>query len=227
MIIVVCLLILVWLLASYLRAQEALQWWHRRQTLQLCQEADAIRNGLLQESLSIRRQLELSLVQPLGYQEQTHQTLITAIEKFHADLNDLSDHLAPPYLDDSLPLAIRSAMEDWKVHHPQYQLKLELPAEWKHESPEKGRILLMTLAELLQLTLLEYLSSELSITICLTTRAQRSELSLQVSCPDVSRLSAGTRTMEIAQLTRAFCFLMPGQWCHQRKGQTLIWRLCW
>ncbi|MBW4695410.1 MAG: hypothetical protein KME27_26980 [Lyngbya sp. HA4199-MV5] len=225
--VVVYVLTLVWLLVSYLRTQQALQWWHGRQSLQLCQEADAIRNGLLQESLSMRRQLELSPVQPLGYLEQTHQTLLTTIEKFYVALNELSDHLDPPYLEDSLPLAIRSAMDAWRVHHPQYPVKLVLPAKWSHEPPEQGRILLTTLAELLRLTLLKDQPTELSIAICLISHARLSELRLELNCPDISRLSARTRATEFDQLSRAFCFLMPGRWCHQRKDQTLIWRLCW
>ena len=75
-----------------------------------------------------------SLVQPLGYAEKTPQNLLTTLEKFHTALNELSDHLAPPYLEDSLPLAIRFAMETWQAQHPQSELKLELPTEWTYES---------------------------------------------------------------------------------------------
>ena len=174
----------------------------------------------------MRRQLELALVQPLGYPEQTNQTLLTTIEKFHTALNELSDHLAPPYLDSSLPLAIQSLMETWKAHHPQYPLRLELPAEWSHESPDKGRILLITITELLRLALLDQ-PTETSITVCLTSQAQFSELRLQLSCPDASRLIARTRLHESEQVSRAFGFLMPGKCYHQRKDQTLIWCLRW
>ncbi len=175
----------------------------------------------------MRRQLELSLVQPLGDSAEAHQTLLSTIEKFHRALNELSDNLAPPYLGDSLPLAIQSAMETWKAHHPQYPLKLELPAEWGHESPEQGRILLTTLAELLRLTLLEVQATQVSIAVRLTAQAQFNELKLQLSGPAVTAIATCAGNTEFDQLSRAFCFLMSGKCCHQRHDQTVVWCLRW
>ena len=226
MVVFACVLLLAWLLATYVRAQQALRWWQRRQSLQLCREAEGIRNGLLQESLSLRRQLELSLVQPLGEPEQTHQTLLTKIETFHTALNELSDHLAPPYLDDSLPLAIRFAMETWQAQHPQSQLKLELPVEWTHESPEQSRVLLMTIDELLRLALPDR-SAAVSLAVCLTSQPRLNELKLHLSCLQAAQPMTLAQATEFDQLSRAFCFLMPGKYSCQHKDQTLSCSLRW
>lgn len=58
-ILIVYIVTLILFVKSYYKVQQALQWWSCRQSLKLFLEAEKIRDDLLQESFTIRRNLEL------------------------------------------------------------------------------------------------------------------------------------------------------------------------
>lgn len=218
------MLILSWLLVSQFEAQRALQWWYGRQSSQLCHQAEGIRNGLLQESFTVRRNLELALLEDGERSEQPQQEWLVKIDRLHHALRKLSDQLSPPYLDDSLPLAIQSVLESWKSRSLRYRFGWELPAEWRPESHERSRVVLMALDELLRLTFLD--GSGGAVAVQLHQRGDLGELSVQFS--DLDRPTPPRSVAkELAYLKRAFRFLTFGECFCRHIDQTVVWYFRW
>jgi hypothetical protein len=101
------------------QARRSLRWWHGQWSRHLHQEAEAIRNGLLQETFVLRRQIEL-------YQAQatTAEQVLATADQFHLALKALSDRLSPPYSDDSLPHALRHSVAAWQLRYPTLAVSL-------------------------------------------------------------------------------------------------------
>ncbi|MBD2108785.1 hypothetical protein [Nodosilinea sp. FACHB-13] len=112
-----------------------LRWWYRHQAQWLNREADAIRNGLLQDLFAVRRQLEL-LPGDGG---------LAAVEHLYQSLETLGNRLSSPYLHDSLTLAIQQTLLDWP---PQVATRAELPTQWPTEPVEHTMLLLSVLKHL-------------------------------------------------------------------------------
>ena len=132
-------------LKDNLDAADLLRWWQQKQMTNLRQEADSIRNGVLQEVFAIRRRLELCAESP-GDRDCDRFSLACAprtvelgLEKIHASLSQLSDRLDPPYVQDSLPLAIGYAADQWKAALP---ITTHLPQTWPPEPAMQSHLLL-------------------------------------------------------------------------------------
>lgn len=214
------------LLLSYLKTQQALQWWYRRQSIQLGCEADQIRNGLLQESLAMRRTLELSIEDSLEISHRLGQNLIDKIEEFHDSLDRLVDRLEPPYSQDSLPLAIQYIIESWRERIDRVNIDLDLPIEWRYEPPEISRIVLMALNELLRIIFSESLP-ELSIKVCLKIKEELAELMVQVSRSDGDIVISDSGLQDWEYLSQSFQFLAPGESLHQHQDSNEVWYFRW
>ena len=111
--------------------EQLLRWWHQHQTQWLTGEADAIRNGLLQDLFAIRRQLELVTA--------GESAGLATVEQLYGALERLGDRLSSPYLEESLPLALQHALNDWPA---QLHLKVELPTRWSPEPIETVSLLI-------------------------------------------------------------------------------------
>lgn len=226
MIVFACMLILLWLLVSQIKTQRALQWWYSRQTTQLFQAAEGIRNGLLQEAFTLRRSLELSLATTTHTPETADQDCLTAIEHFHHDLKELSDQLSPPYIDDSLPLAIQSVLEEWKGQRPFCQIKWDLPSIWQPEPYDRSHLILTALDELLRLILVSpEFKSEIAVHLQQTDA--KGELSIQFVAIDRGLLTNPKTVRELQYLKQAFRVLSFGECFCRPCKQTITWYFRW
>lgn len=222
----ICLAILLsWFVASYWETQQALRWWFRREAIDRAAQADSIQNGLIQDLFALR----LSL-QPLPNQVEessTQQgTWLSQVEKLHHELNALSAMLVFPYVAESLPLAIRSLLEQWQLTHPQHQVQLDLPHEWQPEVFERSHMILSTLETLLNLALPASLSSA-SLEINLIDQLDRAELAVKITYPDYLKITSITDTKELKYLRRCFHCLASG-WCrYHRQSLEAVWRFQW
>ena len=88
------------------RIKQALQWWFYREFLKLFLESEKVRDDLLQESFTIRRNLDLLVMDKLSLSVTEIQAHIKKIDNFHHSLVQLSDRLCPISIQDSLPLCI-------------------------------------------------------------------------------------------------------------------------
>lgn len=209
----------VWLYASYLKTQRALQWWSQRQSIQQADEAEKIRDSLLQESFSIRRSLEQSLAENDELLGDRGQKWLASIEHFHQSLAQLSDRLSPPHTEYSLPLAVQWLIDWWQTSNPRLAVETELPLDWQDESPDRSQVVLRTLNELLRVTSSE-LATKTSIQIRLEQKGDMSELIFYISFPNESTLKSYSDLQELKYLTQAFRFLTSGQCFWRRKELT-------
>lgn len=223
MILVVCIMVILWLAASQLQMQRALQWWYSRQSIQLFHQSDRIHNELLQDLFVIRRSLEQWHSD--GTQLRTADWLTTA-DKIHHSLEQLSDVLMPPYVADSLPLALQALVKGWQVEHPQQCLKTQFPDQWHEGTPEQNQIILQVLDGLLRIVAppsIALLSAHLSLTV----HDNRKELTLQIVYPDATAVKAVMQTKELVYLRRAFQCLAPGRCSYHKHDLYVTWQLRW
>jgi hypothetical protein len=120
-------------------ADHLLRWWQQHQAEWLNQEADAIRNGLLQDLFAVRRKLELL--------NGEGESCVADIEQLYYALRNLGDRLSSPFVEDSLPLAIRHLLSDWEGKLP---ISADLPDDWSQEPLAQIALLLSILTQMLQ-----------------------------------------------------------------------------
>lgn len=217
---------LLWFRAYYLRTQQALQWWFRRQSMQMCRESEKIRDGLLQESFSMRRSLELSLVDNVEISTKKSEDWLKKVENLHHSLEELSDRLSPAYIEDSLPLAIEWLLTKWRSRNPRLKFEMELPAHWRHEPPDRSMVILRVLDELLRITSSELLT-DISIHVSLKLQGDIGELIVHISYLDLPTLVSYYNLKDLEYLSQTFRFLTSGQCFRRRKKLSVVWYFCW
>jgi hypothetical protein len=223
-ILIACLFIIVWLLVSRWETQRALQWWQGRQSAWLHQEAESIRNGLLQEAFILRRSLEMSRLS--NEVISIDASWLPTVETFHQTLADLSDRLSPPYLDESLPLAIKSLVNTWNIQYSALQVHLNLPPEWYLESYEQSLVILTTLSELVRIAAMDATTS-LQVVTDLVHYNGQSELKVEMAYPDRQMRVACMRSTELNYLRRVFPILSTGKCFQQQTEATVTWYFRW
>ncbi|MBR8838312.1 MAG: hypothetical protein DSM106950_31000 [Stigonema ocellatum SAG 48.90 = DSM 106950] len=222
----VYIVILMWSLKSHNKTQQALQWWFFRQSSKLFLEAEKIRDGLLQESFTIRRNLELLPVDNDELSVNKTQEFLKKTDDFHQSLAELSDRLSPAYLQDSLPLAIECLLEQWLTSHPELYFHIDLPTYWRDESAERSLIILRALEELLRITLPEVLT-QISIYISLKELGNVGELTVTITYPDVSTGQTYSSIPELGFLYESFRFLTSGKCFCRSKNLSAAWYFRW
>jgi len=208
-----------------METRQALQWWCRRQTLRSYHEAEQIRDGLLQESFSLWRALEVSLAHPDAKPNQEWQKQLELTERLHVALQQMSDRLSPPYSDDNMILALQYAIEMYRKQHPNLQLTLDLPVNWQAESYETIRTVLMTLDELLRIALAQTRFEPPTIAIALRPLPGLGELVVQFTDPTQSL--SPLQVKEFAYLRRAFQILTSGKCFYRCKDASITWHFRW
>lgn len=216
----------LWLLKSYLKMRQALQWWQGRQVLQLSQEAKNIRDGLLQESFTIRRSLELLPVDNLELLVKKSRDCLEKLDNFHHSLSQLSDRLSPVYIEDSLPLAIQSVVEQWQARYPRLHLHLDLPTHWRHESYNQSMLILQVLEELLHLALSE-LVGDIAIHISLSPKGKMGELLIHISGDRVLGNLSYSSLKQLKYLRQIFQILTLGKCSYRLHHLAIDWFFIW
>ena len=208
--------------ASYFKTQRALQWWTQRQARQLSNEAEKIRDGLLQESFAIRRSLELSNSAEIS--PKISLDLLNQIEQLYRSLEQLSEQIFPLYLDHSLPLAIQSLVELWRSRNPRLSWQLDLPTEWRHDCSEHRITVLKVLEELLEITSSQ-LSTETPVYISLKLQGNVVKLIVHTTYSDASSLISNAKELEY--LSQTFRFLTAGRCFRRRNALKVAWYFSW
>jgi hypothetical protein len=217
--IVVCIALLLRSLVSSFQARRSLQWWYRKQALILRQEAEEIRNGLLQDSFSLRRNLEICSAAPEGDRKDLY---LDRIEKLYAELKDLSDRLSPPFIDESFPHAVKSILDRWQVRYPELGMTLELPETWCDDSYENCRAILMMVEELLTI-LLEGAAIE-SLAVRLQPQNQKGQLILEFT---QASASDNINATDLNHLKSVFQSLTTGTCFYRYRDSTMTWYFHW
>lgn len=222
--VLVYLFVLLWLLAAYFGMRQTLRWWYQRQSAQLCCEAERIREGLLQESFALRRSLELALSNDRVCTQEV-QNWLAQLEAIQHSLEAVTHRLSPPYLDDSLPLAVQHVLKQWQTTHPEVQVKVELPTDWNEEPIEQRCVILSFLNELLRLIAFQP-QPEIVLQVRLSQQAQSRRLIIQLDTSNVSDLLSNARR-ELMYLQEFFQVMTAGKCYCQRQSSTVTWCCQW
>ncbi len=185
--------------------QQAWQWWHSQQQQQQHNQAETVRDGLLQEAFALRRYFEKgshAMDEPAVYLEQFNQ--------FYRSLENLSNELSPPFVEDSLPLALQFLLKNYG--HIETNLELELDPDCAYDDPERNRTVLSIVAELLSLLVPEAQMPELKIPLTVQLRRMGTMNNLQLTR---SMLNQQSRVLllnstEVQYLKEIFHSLMSG-----------------
>ncbi|UBF25624.1 hypothetical protein K9N68_29330 [Kovacikia minuta CCNUW1] len=194
--------------------------------MQLCQEAEKIRDGLLQDSFVLRRNLEILLTTTADKSLEQQPEWLVTIERLHRSLAGLSDRLSPPYIEDSLPLALKSMLESWQSQFQTSTIITHLPSQWRIESYESSQVILTSLHELLRIAQSSP-EQPTSITVSLGLQGNLGEIKVQFSDLAPAILTASNRATELRYLSRAFQFLTAGECFYRYTDRTLTGYFRW
>lgn len=209
------LVTLLMFLKTYYKIQQALQWWSSRQSLKLFLEAKTIRDGLLQESFTMRRSLDLLAQDNLNLTINNTQEYLKQADDFYHALVQLSDRLFPAYIQDSLPLAIECLLEPWLTSNSHISFHFDIPTDWRYEPADRSLIVLRALEELLTLTL-PGASTPSTIFISLKQQKYIGQLMVKITYPDQSTVIFYSTLRELDYLCESFRFLTSGKsFCHK------------
>lgn len=212
-------------LTSLLEVQDALQWWHYRQSLHIQRQVEQIREGLLQEVFSVRRSIELLKTGESSRFDEKRQHWLAKVEEIHRSLEQLSHRLSPFYVEESLPLAIQYGLDQQQQINS--EVSIELPHDWTNELPERNRVILIMIDELLRIASPPLTGLCLPLRICLKTQNGLGELAVQISYPDRQSIASCCNSKELRYLEQSFRLLTSG-WClHRRQGLMITWYFYW
>ncbi len=211
---------LVWLAVFHWQTQRALQWWFDQQQQWLYREAEQLRNGPLQETFVMRRQLELHPEPdcPLT----AHPNWMAQVDQLNGQLMRLSDDLSPPYLETSLPLAIQA----WVKDHGLPIAALNLPERWQPEQPTRVSLILAALDHLQRLSS-QHAGILTELSMQQSPQHAWADLIVRIDYPTVAAARQVGRSPEMAALMRAFQVLAPGRCTRQQQQQQIRWRFRW
>ncbi len=223
---------------KWLRQRQAWQWWHRQQTLQAHHKAESIRDGLLQQTFAFRRYLESApaAASPSAVPSAPEQTTrwLERFQTFYQSLESLSDQLSPPFLADSLPLALQFAVKNWQheqtlssQHRPPFSdVQFSFPPDWPQSPPHQNQIILSIVAGLLPLLIPPgHTARQLTITLSQTNTLNALTLQLHndpdKTTPNILELA------EIQHLKEIFHSLIAGRLEISQTASSEIARLHW
>lgn len=204
--------------------QQAMSWWYQRQHVRMCQEAELIRNQMLQELFVLRRNIELAQLN--SSQTTFDEKNLEHIQRIHSSLVELSEYFYPAHLDDSLPLAIRCFIKSSQSRLSNLDIQLELPEEWNKESEEMSRVLLMILSESFEIfdRNQRYLSSVL---VSLNKNSSNKQLRLEIQHNSQPHHDNSDYLQELKSLGHIFQTFTRGKFCYMQNGLNQIGCFNW
>ena len=222
---------------KWLRQQQAWKWWHQQQAIQSHHTAESIRDGLLQQTFAFRRYLETigegKTTDSLATPNQTTRWL-ERFQTFYHSLETLSDELSPPFIADSLPLALQFTLKNWQSAQAPSQhsapalsaSQLHFPPNWPQSPPHQNQIILSIVTALLTHLPKGYSAQPPNIT--LSRENKLNALTLQISNVPDQPTSKILELAELQHLKEIFHSLAAGQLeIVSREASPLTIRLCW
>ncbi|MBD2252087.1 hypothetical protein [Nostoc parmelioides] len=213
-------------LTSYYRVQKALQWWSYRQSSKFILEAENIRDSLLQETFTMRRNLDLLSTNPWELSSEKIKQYLDKVDHLHHSLVDISDRLFPESLQDSFPLAIEGLLKSWLVTNPHLYFQIDMPIYWRHEPPQSGLIILNSLEELLTITISDILMPN-SIYISLKQKQGLGQLSVKINYSEVCNILFHSSLSSLDYLCQSCQFLTSAKCFYYTQSSRVYWYFYW
>ena len=203
---------------------DLLRWWHQYQAQMLNHEADMIRNGVLQDMFAIRRRLELSCLTQPNAEEFGCEDHLAKLRRIYILLENLSDRLELPYLQESLPLALQHAVQPWRES---VRLRARLPHTWEAEPVEHTRLLVMLAENLLQHLATAAISPR-HCDITLQHQFGVKELTFHMLYRESPPASLTEQTaISMKPFLETFQILTQGDYSQDLQARSLTWALRW
>lgn len=246
---------LYWLTRKWLRQKLAWQWWHQQQSIQLHHRAESIRDGLMQQTFAFRRYLEIAetsaadhrsnseAARLLGAQTDTRKAEHVAeqgrwlerFQTFYRSLETLSNELSPPFVTDSLPLALKFVLKDWAASQGDSQRasdsqlavpQLSVPADWHQVSPHKNQVILSIVSKLLA-SLASPNTRPQDLQLTLSCKSALHTLAFSLGSSETQATHNLADKPEIQHLKEIFHSLAAGRLEVSQEGALLTGRLYW
>lgn len=206
-------------------ARHLLRWWYQSQIRQRIDEADTLRNGVLQDVFALRRHLELINQGPIQGQGNPYEACLEEMEQIYRSLQALSDRLSCPYLEESLPLSLQHLLLPWQAALP---LEVKLAGDWEPEPVEQVAVLLTFLEAVLQGVAAEPNTLE-NLRVWLQLQAEVKAFTVQVGYAQAvpQPLIDLSESVDMTYLLQTFHLLSGGTAQLDRQPQSLSWTLSW
>jgi hypothetical protein len=190
----------------------------------LTQETDLIRNGVLQEMLALRRQLEVACQQHRETEVFSCDLQLTGLKRLYASLEAMCDRLESPFVQDSLPLALQHSWQRWQEP---IVLHLNLPLDWTPEPIELTRLLLLLIDQLFQ-QLATISASLQGGQLSLNSQDGLKRLHLQIAFADELPLAhVHDLRSNLIPFMKTFHLFTQGQYALEQDVQALTLTLHW
>ncbi|NEQ51726.1 MAG: hypothetical protein F6K11_16560 [Leptolyngbya sp. SIO3F4] len=195
--------------------QKAWQWWYHQQQQKQYYQAEIVRDGLLQEAFALRRHLEQENQDvPASYLDQFNQ--------FYQTLENLSNQLSPPFVDDSLPLALQFLIKQYTNVDGPFEIAAD--TDWSTESTENNHVVISVVHELLPL-LQEDIRSSFNVRLWQDNSVNKLQLTGSLSKQQITA-SILSKT-EVVYLKGIFHSLISGTLELKQDNTELICQLSW
>ncbi len=205
--------------------QTALRWWQSRWSMVATQQAEGIRDGLLQEVFALRRELELSSLATTPPDSNRLQGWIHTLEDLHQQLDNLGDQLSPPYQTDDLALAIQDLLGYWQKKHPVIHVKMGVLSQIKMNNSEFNRVVLFAIEQLL--LLIVRIEDVIMIRIELVAKSTDLVLSVIVNRSRSKSPLPESVLAELGCLQEVLPILTCGRLISRPGAQGVSYEFCW
>ena len=220
------------------RQQQAWQWWHQHQAIQSHHTAESIRDGLLQQTFAFRRYLEIADQSTDSLNLQQTRRWLERFQTFYQSLETLSDELSPPFIADSLPLALKFTITGWQSSPAQSEtapaIHFDLPTDWLPSSAHQNQAVLSVVTALLTLLLPKGQikshgkgHSANQLNVALSQAGTDNILTLKIASEPTSATSKITELEEFQHLKEIFHSLTAGRLEISQVGGVLTSHLRW
>lgn len=208
-----------------------MRWWEARRQARSHHQAEALRNGAVQDLFALRQRLELLLMTPDPTQDGPEQgkTMLTMLDNLSAQLERTGDSLSPPFSEDDLSLALRQAIaQQLQSYYPKVTLDWNASRETVaalEVSTEQIRLLVAAVETVLELWLDPELkgeseeSQEQSRSLCIHLNKIREKVQLQLTAMPWPQ---SIQTTEADKLCHAFRVL-GGSCQYELQLQKITW----
>jgi hypothetical protein len=207
------------------KLRAAFQWWQGCWFRDAAYQEEIIRDGVLQDIFSLKRGLELSSLTGLSPPSSEMAVWIDQLELLYRNLDQLADRLHPPYLEDSLDLALQHMIGRWIDKYPGITLSIQHPRRLEPSMPGFNRILLFAVEQLLLLFL--RVQDMITVRVLLTEKDTLSilRLTLELTQQNLAHLDSALQEVEYLQLV--FPVLVDGYFIHSSSPTLLSCEFSW
>jgi hypothetical protein len=216
---------LSWSPIVFCKAKKILQWWNQRQIHRSRHKAEIIRDSVLQEILILRRHIELSLLHKDILSAEDKQDWLKKLEQLYHKLEQTGNSLAPPYVEESLPLALQHKLTSQSDYTFSVNFRLELPSAWQFGSSEQSPMILMSFEELLLIALSD--QTGVIHRVSLAQQEQTGRLEVEIRYPNSLALDAVSESQDLRYLRQSFQLFTAGNCWTCTKELSMTWYFRW